>query len=111
MNLALDLKIARRRSGLSQSQVAHLLGVHRTRLSKLEKGRRPATAHELATLSVIFSLPLSELGRTSIHEIHGELRERLDHFPNLTNYTARPSKRADTLNALVASLPDNRPSV
>jgi transcriptional regulator with XRE-family HTH domain len=51
---SLDLKVARRRSGLTQADCAYLLGVDPTRISRLEAGKTLPTAVELSVLILIF---------------------------------------------------------
>ena len=68
-SFALDIKVARRRSGLSQAEVSHLLGIHRTRLSKLERGRYVPTAHELAALCLIYGKEFPEIGHATMPQV------------------------------------------
>jgi len=103
-NFALDIKVARRRSGLSQADVAHLLGVHRTRVSKLERGRYTPSADELASLSLIYGKQFPELGSSTLPEICRSLSERLGTLPNRSDYASGLSNKAHTLNALAERL-------
>lgn len=45
------LRMAREQAGLSQGQVARLLGMHRPTISEIEAGRRRVTAEELVTFA------------------------------------------------------------
>lgn len=54
--IASRLRIARERAGLSQGQVAKLLGLHRPSVSEIEAGRRSVTAEELAQLARAYSV-------------------------------------------------------
>lgn len=49
--IAARLKAAREQAGLTQGQVAKLLGLHRPSVSEMEAGRRGVSADELATLA------------------------------------------------------------
>ena len=49
MAIASRLKAAREQAGLTQGQVARLLGLHRPSVSEMEAGRRSVSAEELAT--------------------------------------------------------------
>lgn len=109
-NFALDIRVARERSGLSQSQVAHLLGINRTRLSSLECGRRTPTAEEIATLSLIYGKRLRQLGVASMPAIYEKLAQRLDTLPNRENYANGSGEKADTLNHLSDTLEDSPPA-
>lgn len=57
------LRLAREMSGLSQGQVAKMLGLHRPSITEMEAGRRKVTADELAKLSQIYKVSLSWLTR------------------------------------------------
>lgn len=49
--IAARLKAARQMAGLSQAQIARLMGLHRPSISEAEAGRRRVSAEELAELS------------------------------------------------------------
>jgi transcriptional regulator with XRE-family HTH domain len=51
---ALDLRLARRKAGLTQRDAALLLGVHQSRVSALERGRALPTLQQICSLSLIF---------------------------------------------------------
>ena len=104
INFALDIKVARRRSGLSQADVAHLLSIHRTRVSKLERGRYTPHAQELATLSLIYGRRFPDLGNRAMPEICRALSERLATLPNRSDYASGQTNKAQTLNALAERL-------
>lgn len=55
------LKTARELSGLSQAQVADLLGVHRPTISEMEAGRRRVAGEEVSRLSEIYGVSVSWL--------------------------------------------------
>lgn len=48
IDIAMRLKLARRMAGLSQGQIARLMGLHRPTVSEAEAGRRRVPAEELA---------------------------------------------------------------
>lgn len=54
--IAKRLRIAREMAGLSQSQVAVMLGLHRPSISEVEAGRRKVSAEELARLAKIYDV-------------------------------------------------------
>ena len=54
--IAERLRLARKMAGLSQSQVAKLLGLHRPSLSEIEAGRRRVAADELSELARIYGV-------------------------------------------------------
>ncbi|MFY0610696.1 MAG: helix-turn-helix transcriptional regulator [Hyphomicrobiaceae bacterium] len=107
-NYALELKVARRLSGLSQYEIAHLLGVSRSRVSKLECGIARPTPDELTTLSLIYSTSFLTMRGAVMPTIHANLEERLHSLPNKDSYTQGTSPKADTLNTLTERLATKR---
>lgn len=55
------LRIAREQAGLSQGQVARLLGLHRPSISEIEAGRRKVSAEELLELARIYDVNIAWL--------------------------------------------------
>lgn len=55
------IRALRRNRGLSQQQLAGLLGILRPSLTEIENGNRRLQIHELLLLSEIFDMPLSAL--------------------------------------------------
>jgi len=56
LRMATRIREARLLSGLSQGQVAKLLGMHRPSVSGIESGNRRVSADELARLAEIFDV-------------------------------------------------------
>jgi transcriptional regulator with XRE-family HTH domain len=59
--IAERLKEARKLAGLSQGQVAKILGLHRPSVSEIEGGNRRVSADELARLAEIYDVGVSWL--------------------------------------------------
>lgn len=59
--IAARLRAAREMAGLSQGQVAKILGLHRPSISEAEAGRRKVSAEELAEFANIYKVSLSWL--------------------------------------------------
>lgn len=57
------LRSARENAGLSQGQVAKLLGVHRPTVSEMEAGNRRVSADELSQLAEIYEVSVDWLVR------------------------------------------------
>jgi DNA-binding XRE family transcriptional regulator len=55
------LRVARQRTGLSQTDVAHLIGTSRSMLSRYERGTRDPDVVTAMTLSLLYNLPLNKL--------------------------------------------------
>ena len=77
----LDLKVARRKSGLTQADCAHLLGVHRSKVSHLECGETEPTLRDICTLSLIYGRSFESLFSSVFYELRRELRARLVTLP------------------------------
>jgi transcriptional regulator with XRE-family HTH domain len=59
--IASRLALAREQAGLSQGQVAKILGLHRPSISEAEAGRRSVSAEELTKLAEIYGVSVSWL--------------------------------------------------
>lgn len=59
--IASRLAIARKRAGLSQSQVALKIGLQRPSISEIEAGRRRVAAEELALFAELYSVDMDWL--------------------------------------------------
>jgi transcriptional regulator with XRE-family HTH domain len=71
------LKIAREQAGLSQSQVAKMLNLHRPTISEMEAGRRKLSAEELAQLSKIYDVRITWLACADDDDVD-ERRDRIE---------------------------------
>jgi transcriptional regulator with XRE-family HTH domain len=60
-SMAARIKEARKLAGLSQGQVAQMLGLHRPSVSEMEAGNRRVSSEELARLAEIFDVSASWL--------------------------------------------------
>ena len=68
--IAERLKVARKLAGISQGQVAKLLGLHRPSISEIEAGNRNVSAGEVIHLAEIYDV--------SVAWLLGEAPESLD---------------------------------
>jgi transcriptional regulator with XRE-family HTH domain len=59
--IAVRLREARRLSGLSQGQVAKMMGLHRPSVSEMEAGNRRVSADEIAKLADIYEVSVTYL--------------------------------------------------
>jgi len=59
--VAARLREARKLAGISQGQVAKLLGVHRPSITEIEAGNRRVSAEELSKLADIYDVTVSWL--------------------------------------------------
>jgi transcriptional regulator with XRE-family HTH domain len=59
--IASRIRAAREMSGLSQGQVAKMLGLHRPSISEAEAGNRNVSAEELGRMAEIYDVPVGWL--------------------------------------------------
>ena len=104
---ALDLKVARRKSGLTQQDCAHLLDVHKAKISLLEQGKTLPTVLELSTLSLLYGKSFESLFRSLIEDAQHTLNDRLATLPVVSNRWLGRFIRQNTLNKLAARLDAN----
>lgn len=74
--IAARLRTAREMAGLSQAQVAQILGLHRPSVSEMESGRRRVSAGELARLTEIYSVDMEWLAGSEVSSEHDDERIR-----------------------------------
>ncbi len=101
---ALDLRVARRKSGLSQQDCAHLLDVKQSRMSKLESGKRLPTVQEICTLSLIYGKSFESLFGSVFKNARQVLRDQLATMPNSSRHWLGRLNRNHTLNAIAGRL-------
>jgi transcriptional regulator with XRE-family HTH domain len=70
--IAVRLRTAREWAGLSQSQVAIKIGMHRPTISELEAGRRKVSAEELLQFAKLYGVSLSWLSGEEESSAHSE---------------------------------------
>lgn len=101
--IAARIREARRMAGLSQGQVAKMLGLQRPSVTEIESGNRAVSAEELAKLAEIFEVSTSWL--------LGEGAERVDPQDDKLQLAARELKKLkpkdlERLMTILASLRD-----
>ena len=74
--VASRLRTAREMAGLSQAQVAKILGLHRPSVSEMEAGRRKVSVDELTKLAEIYSVDIVWLAGSTPDTKKGEERIR-----------------------------------
>jgi transcriptional regulator with XRE-family HTH domain len=78
---ALDLRLARRKAGLTQRDIAHLMGAHQTLISELERGHRLPTLEQIVTLSLIYGRSFESLFAQLMAEAKERLQQRVMRMP------------------------------
>lgn len=80
---ALDLRLARRKSGFTQRDCAHLLGIHKSRMSALERGNRLPNIPQICALSLIYGRSFESLFAQLLEEARTILTDRIRTLPKL----------------------------
>lgn len=99
--IAARIREARKMAGLSQTQVAKMLDLHRPSISEIEAGNRSVSAEEIAQLAEIFDVRASWL--------LGEGIDKIDLHDNKLQLAARELQKLkpedlDRLLRLLASM-------
>lgn len=103
-DISLDLRLARRQSGLTQADCAHLLGVDRSIIAKLESGKVMPSVIELAALCLIFDRPPDAFGEKLQIALLHTLVGRLASLPNGPKHWRNRKRRVQTLAGLAQRL-------
>ena len=104
---ALDLRLARRKSGLSLRDTAHLLNVHKSTLSALETGKRLPSVEQVCLLALIYGRSFQSLFNEVTEDAKAKLQERLPSLPEPGPRWLGKLQRERTLTHLSARLSDN----
>lgn len=103
---ALDLRLARRKSGLTQCDVAQLTGVNQAAVAKLEKGKRMPTISQVCMFSLIFGKSFESLFAEQLEEAGRQLRANLPGLPAFGPVTPATFNRQSSLQRLERRLAD-----
>lgn len=103
-NYVVDLKVARRKSGLLQADCAHLLNVDRSKISRIENGDTPPNITELCILTLIYGKPYETLFEAIYLDVITQLQERLNRLPTQQENRAIQFNRSATIVALAGRL-------
>ena len=103
---AFDLRLARRRAGLTQADCAHLMGIQQSRISDLESGEKAPSAHELCTFAIILNRRFDSYYANELEQLTTALAPRLASLPRLKRISAATFNRHRTLERLRHLLKD-----
>ncbi len=106
-SFALDLKVARRKAGLAQEDLAHLLGLDKSTISKIERGVRPVTLPELCALALIYGRTSDSVLAAVWPDAAADLAARLQSMPTPKSPWGSTFNRQSTLTALGDRLASN----
>ena len=97
---ALDLRHARRKSGLSQTEVAFLLATNQATYSRFEQGAAIPTLEQLCSLALIYGKSFSSYFTMITRQLKPDLWLRLQELPAKERPRVRIFNRARTLERL-----------
>lgn len=103
-DFALDLKVNRRKAGLSQGDIAHLVGVHPSKVSLLESGKALPSLEDIAHLSLIFGKSFEEFFQRFVMGACTTLKSRLTTMPDEPRRWLGRFNRQYTLDAIANRL-------
>ena len=109
-SFALDLKVARRKSGFTQQDCAHLLDVNIAKISLLEQGKALPSVLEICTLSLLYGKSFESLFGGMMEDAQHNLKDRLVTLPEVSKRWLGRFIRNNTLNKLAARLDEINPS-
>lgn len=107
----MDLRLARKRSGLSQRDVASLMAIDQSTYSAFERGRNVPNLEQICTLSLVFDRSFLSLFEVMIAEVSPRLLERLSALPRPKRKGPRLEVRERHLARLERSLDANQKQV
>jgi transcriptional regulator with XRE-family HTH domain len=97
---ALDLRLARRKAGYTQGDVAHLLDTHQSVVSDLEKGKQRPSLEQIIELSLIYGRSFESFFGAVMAERQEQLSVRLGSLPDPGKTTAHTFNRDGSLSKL-----------
>ena len=72
-----ELKVSRKRTGLTNEDLATLLNIDPARVSRLERERREPTVREMISLCLIYDKDMARLYPRTMAEVWDQLKERI----------------------------------
>lgn len=103
-DFALDLKVSRKKSGLTQADSAHLVGCSTSRISNLERGKMKPTLDEICALSLIYRRTYESLFGGIVDDVRERLAQNLATLQNPMSEGIETFNRKNSLDALAAEL-------
>lgn len=97
---ATDLKLARKKAGLTLKDVAHLIDQHPGTVSALERGDRPPSVAQTCSLALIFGRTFQGLFNEEIHNAKPAVLKRLSSLPEPSRFWPGRKVRSRSLSRL-----------
>lgn len=106
---AQDLRLARKKSGFTQGDVAHLLAAQQSIVSDLEQGKISPNLEQIVELSLIYGRSFESFFAVVMDQCRKHLTLRLKNLPSHERQTAHTFNRPASLARLkrrLAETPD-----
>ncbi|WP_146345633.1 helix-turn-helix transcriptional regulator [Phaeobacter marinintestinus] len=103
---AQDLRLARRKAGYTQDDLAHLLSTHQSAVSDLEHGKQRPTLEQIIELSLVYGRSFECFFGEIMAERQQHLTVRLGTLPPINKPTAHTFNRNGSLERLRRRLKD-----
>lgn len=97
---ALDLRLARKKAGYTQDDLAHFLDTHQTVVSQLEHGKRRPTLTDVIDLSLVYGRSFESFFAEVMAERKEHLSVRLSTLPSPARKTMSTFNRPGSLARL-----------
>jgi len=101
---ALDVYLARIKTGYTQSDVAHLLEISRVTISRFERGTSEPSLHDILALSLVYGRSFESFFADKLRRRRQRILNRLDTLPPLTQPTTKHANREVNLQRLARRL-------
>jgi len=103
---ALDLRLARKKAGYTQEDVAHLLAAHQSVVSDLEHGKLRPSLTQIIELSLIYGRSFESFFAEVMAESKEHLTVRLASMPSPVRNTAHTFNRPGSIVRLKRRIAD-----
>ena len=106
---AFDLRLARKKAGYTQADIAHLLSSHQSVVSDLERSQVRPTLEQIIELSLIYGRSFESFFAEMMSSCSSTLSKRLERLPSQSRHTAHTFNRSGSLSRLkhrLANMPD-----
>ena len=96
----MDLRLARRKAGLTQGDIAYLMNCHQSLITRLERGIRQPTLEQIVDLSLIYGRSFEAFFESLMTDRQIRLRDRLTCLPTVVRKTSHTTNRTCSLRRL-----------
>lgn len=98
--IALDLRLARRKAGYTQDDLAHLMDIQQSDISEFEHGSERPTLEQIMSLSLIYGRSFESYFAEAMETNRAQITQRLGTLPGLKEDTANTFNRPASLERL-----------